>query len=599
MTKQDIPAPGMGSIPAGKKGTTFRVWAPHADQVLVTGDFCNWDEKKYPLDHEENGYWAGFIDEAKEGDEYKFVIWNGEQKLLRNDPYALKMDHSNGNSIIYHHQPNWESGDFRIPNFNELVVYELHIGTFHKNEEKEVGDFYSAAEKLDHLQDLGINAVEIMPVMEFQGNKSWGYNPACPFAIETDYGGPEGLVHFVNEAHKKGIAVIMDVIFNHFGPGDMDLWQFDGWKENDKGGIYFYNNHLSTTPWGENRPDYGRPEVRNYLRDNAFMWLEIYKCDGLRYDATAYIRYLEGGNLKERHEIPEGYQFLQELNNEIREKYPHKILIAEDLKHESRVSAPIEHNGLGFHTQWGTAFEQSIKQVLTETDDKHRSLQEVVEILMQSFNNDAFQRVIFTESHDSVANGSTRLPEEIAPGDAEGEYAKKKSTLGAILLLTAPGIPMLFQGQEFLAFKFFSEDNFIDWTRIERVQGITQFYKDLINLRKNRDGLSIGLLGNDTEVIHFNQDNLVIAYQRVHYEHQDNPTTVVLNFSDHRHNGYRIGLQQNLPLTVRFNSGWKGYDDAFSEVELVEVHPEDTPHDEKSYSILVDLPSYGGIILSP
>jgi 1,4-alpha-glucan branching enzyme len=598
MKNQEKPAPGMGCIPAGKKGATFRVWAPNADQVFVTGDFCEWGEEQHSLEHEQDGYWSTFIPEAKEGDEYKYVIKNGDIKVLKNDPYAMKMKHSNGNSIIFLPNPNWEVNDFQIVPFNQLIIYELHIGTFHKGKGKEVGDFFTAASKLDHLQSLGINAVEILPVMEFQGSKSWGYNPACPFAIETDYGGPEGLVHFVNEAHKKGIAVIVDVIFNHFGPGDLDLWQFDGWQENEKGGIYFYNNHLSTTPWGENRPDYGRPEVRKYLRDNALMWLEVYQCDGLRYDATAYIRYLEGGNLKERHEIQEGFQFLQALNKELREKHPHKILIAEDLKHESRVTAPIEHNGLGFHTQWGTGFEQSMKQVLTEIKDAHRSLQEVVESLLQTFNHDAFQRVIFTESHDSVANGATRLPEEIAPGDAEGEFAKKKSTLGAILLFTSPGIPMIFQGQEFLSHKYFSDDQFIDWTRIERVKGITQLYKDLIHLRKNEEGTCIGLMGNDTQIIHFNQDSLVIAYQRIHFEFQDNPTTIILNFSHQEHKGYRIGLSQNLTLKVRFNSGWQGYDASFSEVELLEVQPEDTAYEGQPHSILVDLPSYGGIILS-
>ncbi len=598
MANQEKPVPGMGSIPMGDKGTTFRVWAPHAEQVFVTGNFCDWKEELYPLTHEGKGYWVTSIKEANEGDAYKYVIKNGDLKLLKNDPYAMKMQHSNGNSIIYHHHPQWEVNNFQIAPFNQMVIYELHIGTFNKGEDKEVGDFFNAASKLDHLQSLGINALEIMPVMEFKGNKSWGYNPACPFAIETDYGGPEGLVHFVNEAHKKGIAVIMDVIFNHFGPGEMDLWQFDGWQENEKGGIYFYNNHLSTTPWGENRPDYGRPEVRNFLRDNALMWLENYCCDGLRFDATAYIRYLEEGDLKERREIQEGYQFLQQLNKELREKHPHKILIAEDLKHESRVTAPIEHNGLGFHTQWGTGFEQSIKQVLTEINDAHRNLQEVVDSLLQTFNNDAFQRVIFTESHDSVANGETRLPEEIAPGDAEGEFAKKKSTLGAILLFTSPGIPMIFQGQEFLSHKYFSDDQFIDWTRVERVKGITQLYKDLIHLRKNEHQSCIGLSGNDTRIIHFNQDNLVIAYQRIHFEHPDNPTTIILNFSHREYIGYRIGISQNTGLNVRFNSGWKGYDKSFSEVELVEVHPEDNAYDNQPHSILVGLPSYGGIILS-
>ncbi len=140
------------------------------------------------------------------------------------------------------------------------------------------------------FEELGINAVEVMPVTEFPGDFSWGYNPAHPFAVESIYGGPDAFKRFVKAAHEHGIAVIVDVVYNHFGPSDLDLWQFDGWSENEKGGIYFYNDRRSQTPWGETRPDYGRGEVRQYLRDNALMWLEEYHADGLRWDMIPYIR---------------------------------------------------------------------------------------------------------------------------------------------------------------------------------------------------------------------------------------------------------------------------------------------------------------------
>ncbi|MFC4874906.1 alpha-amylase family glycosyl hydrolase [Negadavirga shengliensis] len=588
---------GMGAVP-GTEGVTFRVWAPYADNVFVFGTFNDWNETSDPLEHEADGYWATLLKEPQPGDEYKYVIHNGDQKLVRNDPYAKKVTHSNGNSVIYQPEFQWEDKDFQIKPFNELVIYELHIGTFWQKNNEKVGDFFTASEKLGYLKDLGINAIELMPVAEFTGAKSWGYNPAHPFAIETDYGGPEGLCHFVNEAHKHGIAVIMDVVFNHFGPGDTDLWRFDGWYENGKGGIYFYNDFKSTTPWGENRPDYGRKEVRNYLRDNALMWLEDYHCDGLRYDGTAFIRFLKGGISTDRVEIEEGYQLLQMINGEIREKYPHKILIAEDLKSETIVSTPIKHNGLGFHTQWGTAFVHTLKRILLEIDDQRRSLQEVVEALLFIFNNDAFQRVIFTESHDSVANTSSRLPEEIQPGEAHGEYAKKKSTLGAITLFTAPGIPMVFQGQEFLMDSYFNIDHALDWGKLEAFNGIHDMYRDLIGLRNGHKDEMVGLTGNLTEVLHFNQDNLVIAYQRVHYDHQHKPVIIILNYSHQTHKGYRIGIPYDGSFQVRFNSGWKGYDESFAEVELVKIEAEGRSFEEKPYSILVDIPQYGGIILA-
>ena len=112
-----------------------------------------------------------------------------------------------------------------------------------------------------------------MPTMEFSGDFSWGYNPSNPFAVESIYGGPDAYKRFVKAAHEYGIAIIADVVYNHLGSSDLELWQFDGWSENGKGGIYFYGDHRSHTPWGETRPDYGRGEVRQYLRDNALMWL--------------------------------------------------------------------------------------------------------------------------------------------------------------------------------------------------------------------------------------------------------------------------------------------------------------------------------------
>jgi hypothetical protein len=161
--------------------------------------------------------------------------------------------------------------DFKMPPHNELVIYELHIGTFRRTSPDKPGTFDDAIGGLDHLKRLGVNAVEVMPIAEFAGDLSWGYNPALPFAIGQAYGGADGFKRFVKAAHERGIAVILDVVYNHFGPSDLHLWQFDGWSENGLGGIYFYNDDRANTPWGQTRPDYGRPEVRQYIRDNAVM----------------------------------------------------------------------------------------------------------------------------------------------------------------------------------------------------------------------------------------------------------------------------------------------------------------------------------------
>ena len=331
----DIPPPtkcqtisGMGPIVL-ETGVAFRVWAPNADMVCVVGDFNNWKSDANPMEREDGGNWLATIENAKPGDQYKYEIGSSESTFQRIDPRVREVTNSVGNGII--HDPNfdWQEDNHPMPAWNELVIYETHIGTFNREDDDVVGTFDDYAKKFDHLQKLGVNALQIMPIAEFAGDLSWGYNPAHPYAIETAYGGPIGFKTFVCEAHKAGFAVILDVVYNQFGPSDLDLWQFDGWSENEKGGIYFYNDYRSQTPWGDTRPDYGRGEVRSYIRDNAMMWLEDYHVDGLRYDMTLYIRSVDASG---QHEIPEGWGLTQRVNREIHAFKASAITIAEDLQ---------------------------------------------------------------------------------------------------------------------------------------------------------------------------------------------------------------------------------------------------------------------------
>lgn len=423
LVKTVAPSAGMGAI-LEEGQTTFRVWAPNANAVAVVGDFNGWKADQLILENEGNGYWSGITSKANEGDQYKYLIQNGERSFYKNDPYAFEVTNSDGNSIIRTLNFDWENDAFQLPSWNQLVIYELHVGTFYRPDPGKVGTFDDVISKLPYLQKLGINCIELLPVAEFAGGISWGYNPAHPFAVEQDYGGPDGLFRLIKAAHHHGIGVIMDVVYNHFGPSDVDLWQFDGWSENDKGGIYFYNDHRSDTPWGNTRPDYGRPEVRQYLRDNALMWIEKYHCDGLRMDATSYIRY-EGGGLGLDSEILEGMILMRDINNELHQKYPNVITIAEDLKSQSIVTNPIDKGGIGYGTQWDMNFVHPVREVLTNVNDQDRDLQKIIDALCYRYENDAYSRVIYTESHDEVANGKARVPEEIQPGDAESVFAKK------------------------------------------------------------------------------------------------------------------------------------------------------------------------------
>ncbi|MCM4157062.1 alpha-amylase family glycosyl hydrolase [Gramella sp. AN32] len=590
------PSGGMGSIFENGK-TTFRVWAPNANSVFVVGDFNDWNEEALELQSENNGYWAGAIENTNEGEQYKYVIHNGDQKLYKNDPYAFEVTNSDGNSIIRTLNFDWEYDDFQMPSWNTLVIYELHVGTFNRKYPDKVGTFDDVVEKLDYLQNLGINCIELLPVAEFAGGISWGYNPAHPFAIEQDYGGPDGLFRLVREAHKKGIAVIMDVVYNHLGPSDVDLWQFDGWSDNDKGGIYFYNDHRSDTPWGNTRPDYGRPEVRKYLRDNALMWIEKYHCDGLRMDATSYIRY-EGGGLGVDTEILEGIILMRDINSEIREKYPHVLTIAEDLKGQSIITNKIENGGIAYGTQWDMNFVHPVREVLSAMNDTERDLDKIVQALMYRYSNDAFSRVVYTESHDEVANGNSRVPEEIQPGDAESPFAKKRAILGIVLALTAPGIPMIFQGQEFLEYEYFKDDRGLDWEKSKWNGGIEKLVADLVHLRTGKSGGAEGLMGQNIEMVHSNQENKILAYVRSNNGEFTNPVLVIINFGNQDFGDYGIGIKEGRDWKLRFNSSWKGYDEAFSEMQVNGMYKSEESTDDLPWTGKVNIPGYSAQIYS-
>ncbi|MEA4943226.1 MAG: alpha-amylase family glycosyl hydrolase [Propionicimonas sp.] len=583
--------PGMGALVAAD-GIGFRVWAPHATAVAAVGTFNDWDAAATPLEAEDDGYWYGFDARAKVGDEYRFELVNGEQRLSKIDPYAAQVTNSVGNGVIYDHASfDWEGDDFRCPPHNELVIYELHVGTFADDNPDGVGDLHDVGEKLDHIVKLGANAIQIMPVAEFAGDYSWGYNPAHIFAVESAYGGPEALKSLVKQAHRRGIAVIQDVVYNHFGPSDLNLWQFDGWSQDGLGGIYFYNDWRSATPWGDTRPDYGRGEVRQFIHDNALMWLSAFHADGLRYDMTPYMRSVDATTT----DIPEGWSLCRWINTDIRQRYPDKILIAEDLHSDPSVSSTDDDGG-GFHAQWDAQFVHPVREAIIVADDAWRSTAEVATAIGYRYGGDAFARVIYTESHDEVANGQARVPQEVDADDPTGWYARKRSTLGAGLVFTSPGIPMIFQGQEFLEGGWFRDDVPLDWDQDQEFSGIVRLYRDLIRLRRNTAGRTAGLTGSGLTIFHNNDDANVLAFQRWRDHGPGDDVVVVANLSREPWSGYRIGLPAAGTWRLLFNSDAAVYSDSFGDHPSGDLLAEGEKYDGLDASAELTIAGYSLLI---
>ncbi len=593
----------MGASPY-QGGTTFRVWAPFAAQVFVAGDFNNWSTTSDPLFTENNGYWSVDVPGAGVGQQYKYVISNpGQPPLWRNDPYARAMSQKSGslNSLIASSSETYSTPSYATPSWNELVIYEMHIGSFVFDPAslRKQGSFAAAIGKLDYLRDLGINAIEVMAVAEFDGDISWGYNPAYIFAIEDEYGGPDGFRNFVNEAHSRGIAVILDVVYNHLGYPADDMWRFDGWSENGKGGIYFYNDWRSTTAWGDTRFDYGRGEVRQYLCDNALRWLEQRFVDGLRWDSVGSIRNVKDQNNDPADDIPDGWSLMQWINCLIKQHQPWKISIAEDMKDNEWITMGAGDGGAGFDAQWGAGFVWTVRGAVIGPDDASRNMYALRDIITQRYNADAFQRVIFTESHDADANGQSRLPEMIWPGNAGSYFSKKRSTLAAGIVFTSPGIPMIFMGQEFLESGYFHNDpQELDWSKTITYSGILQLYRDLIHLRRNWFNNTRGLLGQNVNVHHTNDGAKLIAFHRWNQGGQGDDVVVVLNFADRGYSSYTIGFPRPGRWRVRFNSDWNGYSSDFQNWSSYDTDANGQPLDGMDYSGNIGIGPYSAIIMS-
>ncbi len=588
----------MGAIP-GKRGTAFRVRAPHADKVYVTGTFNDWSKTSTPLAREEHGNWSCDVSQAAVGHEYRYLIHGPNGCFSRIDPYCRRVTSSVGNGVIYDPSTfDWGDDDFHLPTGNELVIYEMHIGTFNAKEAGRPGTFESAMEKLPYLRELGINAIEVMPVAAFPGDFSWGYNPSHPFAVASIYGGPDALKQFIKLAHEHAIAVIVDVVYNHFGPTDLDLWQFDGWSENGKGGIYFFNDHRSHTPWGDTRPDFGRGEVRQYICDNALMWFEEYHADGLRWDAIPYIHNVEGRETDPANDIPDGWSLMQWINREIQQQFPCKISIAEGMHHNAMVIKDVASGGAGFNAQWDSEFVFPVRKAVIARDDASRDLAAVSKAIEYRYDLDVFRRVIFTESHDEVANGRARVPEDIWPGKVDSWFSKKRSTLGGALVLTSPGIPMIFEGQELLEDRWFQDEVPIDWSRVEDEHGILRMYRDLIALRRNRSGVTRGLCGQNTHLYHFDETRKILAFHRWDKGGPKDSVVVVVNLMNQNADGYVIGFPRAGAWKARFNSDSYSYAPNFANHPSPDVETHEEAFDGLPCSATISIGPYTVVIFS-
>jgi 1,4-alpha-glucan branching enzyme len=573
----------MGNI-LHDQGCTFRIWAIFAKSLSVKIWAADGTTKLFVMAHDTaDGYgtdvWSVFVPAVTDSQHYRYIVGlpNGSS-VERVDPFArlvvfpnfteASRDDSDARSMVTSRNLRF-GAPFNAPGWNELVIYQLHVGTFYDQNHPGVSKIKELISQIPYLKDLGVNAVQFLPYSEFSAKLSLGYDPVQPYAMERDYGTPQEIADLNQALHDAGMRVLVDVVFNHLDvssggpPFPYSLFQFDGWGGNPCG-IFFYGGEQMNTPFGGPRPDYGRDALRRYLRDNVRMFLEEYQADGVRFDSTKCIRLRQGpcGTFCCGSDIGDGRNFgwelMQEITGWVAANQPWKLTIAEDLDGNAAITGPSSNGGAAFDAQWDTDLQGSLINALKQPNDASVDVSSVARAMQFPSEGDPFKRVNYLESHDQA--NIRRVPDIISPGDAEGWFARKKSILGFAVTLTTPGIPMFFQGAELLDFRRWNpSDNStnMDFSRKKLFPKLFQFYADMNRLRRGTPGLC----GSGLNVFQANPSTKVLAYQRWKQGAGVDDIVVVANFSGTPYNSYTIGFPYPGSWHVLLNTDSNDYSD--------------------------------------
>lgn len=544
-------------------GVVFRLWAPYVKSVAVSVDGAAPVPMALEGGHDTppDMIWTAHVAGAKIGDGYRYIIDNGAGQAKFVDPYAQEITgyDNSASSVIIDTTPL--DDHFVMPPVNKLVIYEMHVGTFHPDAAGNY-TFAGAAEKLAYLKSLGVNAVELMPIDANPPGRyrhpptfDWGYDGLSLFAINPSYGTPADFKGFVRACHALGIAVIVDVVYNHMVRGNL-LQDFRGVSSADyPDGIYFYGKvDPGPTPWGP-RPNFDLPQVRSYIIDNALMWLKEYGVDGERWDSVDSIRAYQPAGGKAPVSLPGGQELLRQFNLA---RPPHKLAIAEDTWLYPQTSQSVESGGLGFDCQWNNTLSEALRQAISPSADSARSLAGVAKALALQLGDSAFHRVVYTEDHDTVGHPpwQIRFPASADPQDPASAKARRLSTLASAIVLTAPGVAMLFQGQEMLdprAFDFGSA-TYVDWRLADENAAVVDTYRKLIALRLDRAGNTAGLTEENLDLFHVDSQTQTLAYRRYGAGGPGDDVIVIANFSSEPWPSLKIGFPRAGRWRIRLDT---------------------------------------------
>ena len=604
----------------------FRVWAPNADEVRVTGDFDSW-KTGVPMKKISKGIWEVYIESTYdlENTYYKYIVIGGGATYYKSDPYAFESQTLEQTASVIKRIDKLKFNDDEWLNFRKsryiggenvknhfypspMNIYEVHLGSWktrggestsdgaHYLNYREIADDLSA-----YVKDMGYTHVELLPIMEHPFDGSWGYQVTGYYAPTSRFGSCEDFAYFVDKMHREGIGVILDWVPAHFPKDRHGLYEFDGHP------LYEYQgkDRMEHKGWGTRCFDVGREEVQSFLISNALFWLRTYHIDGLRIDAVASMLYLDYDkapgewvpNSDGTNSSYEAIAFFQKLNSAVFAEFPDVLMIAEESTSWPLVTKPVSEGGLGFNFKWNMGFANDMFDYVS-MDPIYRQYNhsKLTFPMMYAFS----ENYVLPVSHDEVVHGKKSLVDKMF-----GEYDEKFSMMRAYLsfMMTMPGKKLLFMGCEFAQIREWDFENQLEWFMLKypRHTEMQRFVKELNNLYLSLPHLweiddtwaGFGWLEADRS-----KDNVVI-YNR--YDSTGESLTVVINFSPINRLNYEFSVGEKSSYDIILNSDLYrfGGNNVLQREELDTVTVAyETPSGSITDNILrFDLPAYTALIL--
>lgn len=577
----------LGAQVQGDGSVVFRTFAPNAASISVIGDFNSWQGSDMHKIYDGN-FWELTVPQVEVGSRYKFRITSQTGKTIDHcDPYGFGSEKRPHTASVVHtlDRYSFQDGawmDRRGEGYQQpLNIYEVHLGSWQRKSDAP-DDWYTyeelAQRLIPYVKECGYNYIELMPLAEHPCDASWGYQDTGFFSPTSRYGTPDQLRFFIDQCHQNHIGVIMDFVPVHFAVDDYALWNYDGTP------LYEYpNTAVGRSEWGSCNFMHSRGEVRSFLQSAALYWLKEFHVDGLRMDAVSNLIYWQGD--PGRGENRGAIQFLQTMNQGLKQRQPHALLIAEDSTSYSGVTRDVAHGGLGFDYKWDLGWmNDTLSYFQTPPQMRPQHYHKLTFSMMYFYQ----ERYLLPLSHDEVVHGKATILQKM-----HGDYEEKFPQARALYcyMMAHPGKKLNFMGNEIGQFREWDESREQDWNllRYPKHDELFRFIRDLNHLYLNHSALwqeddrEQGFRWLDCH----QEERCIYAMERHSAKER---LAFVFNFSDQTQDGYRLPVEGCTGLRPILSTEWEEYGGGVKRNESVLP----VQHNQ----VQLSLPPYSGLCLA-